>query len=304
MIHAYFLAIMPLVFSGSTDFKNVQAEFHAALQQGNYKKAQELCMSYLNVATPKEVGWAKAQLAIAYYKDQEHEKAFIAFLEALLTSNEQPATASKNETEAYQKALKIYLEDAGLSPIETARKILGKFETHDQEIKDDPHLNFLIALSYANLGQYDRFFEKFYDSYVNNPQHFLVYKAKAALCIKLYERAKTLEERTAQADWIIRHAQKALELNPQDTSLYRMILGFTPPDKKANRLKTIIEKLIDRNIVVARQDIAYYNELAIFFQQYDLAQKFLDKARSWYAYSRVIHEAQEYLNQQRTQAED
>lgn len=304
MRNAYFVVFTPLVLSGVMHFKLIQEKCYEALHAGDYKKAQEICVHYLNEASPQDVGLAKTQLAIAYYKDQEHEKAFITFLEALEIPSERSESVVEYETESYQDALKIYLEDAGLSPLETARKILGKFETAEQIKKDDAYLNFLIALSYANLGQYDRFFEKFYASYLKNSHHFLVYKAKAALSIKLYERAKTPEERTMQADCIIGYAQKAIELNPQDTSLYRMILGFVPSDKKAYWLQTIIQKLIDQNIMIARQDIAYYNELAIFFQQYDLAQKFLDKARSWYVYSRVINEAQQHLNQQRTQSEE
>lgn len=78
-----------------------------------------------------------------------------------------------------------------------------------------------------------------------------------------------------------------------------MILGFTTEENKAAMLRTYLNKIIDQNIVLSRIDIPYYVEIAIAFEEYDLAQKFLDKAKDWYAYSRVVNVAQQRLDEGR-----
>lgn len=296
----YLLVILPTLLAWSANFEAVQENGDKALCLGQVKDAEELYINFLKNAPQNEISYAKARLASVYYKDQEHEKAFKTFLEALaLLDKKETAPLSNEENKVYQAALKVYLDKAGLTPHETAEKILNDFGSVYDQNRSYHHLGYFIALSYANLGQYDRFFEEFYKSYVEDPQHFLAFKAKAALHIKLFERAKVDSEREEQRQWIVKYAEQAVALQPQDSSLYRMILGFTPDSSKGVVLRAYLNKIIDQNIVIARIDIPYYVEIAIAFQDYDLGQAFLNKAKEWYAYSRVIDVAQQHLDEKR-----
>ena len=281
----------------SAHFEAVQEKGDYALSSGHIKEAESIYSHLLKTAADDEVGYAMTRLAVAYYKDQEHEKAFETFLHALEQSkNEGPSTLSDEEAKVYDLALKIYLDNAGLTPEETAQKIALQFGSTYEKNPDFHHLGYIIAVGYANLGRYDLFFDEFYKSYVNDPKHFLAFKAKAALHIKLFERSKTDDQREQQRRLIISNAQQAAALQPHDSSLYRIILGFSLEKSKAAVLTTYLNKIIDQNIVISRLDIPYYAEIAIAFEQYDLAQKFLDKAKVWYNYSRVIEVAQQHLN--------
>lgn len=250
--------------------------------------------------SPKDRGLTQKNWAIAYYKDQEQEKSFKAFLESL---KEVPAVEAVNispdEKLIYEQALKIYLEDAGYDSDKTATKIISQFEPFFTKNPNFYHLSYLLAMSKANLGLYEQFFELFYNAYLHDPQHFLAYKAKAALYIKLFERAKTEEERQAARLQILSHARKAVAIEPYDTSLYRIILGFTQKDAKGQVLSTYLNSILEQNVVLSRIDIPYYVEIALAFHQYDLAQRLLDKAKQWYAFSRVINLAQKLLDEKR-----
>jgi tetratricopeptide (TPR) repeat protein len=244
------------------------------------------------------VNSAESQLAITYYKDQEHEKAFKTFLEALdECPQEKYEGMTAEENTVYDLALKIYLQDAGLNPIETAVKIQDQFAS---TYKNNPHfhqLGYLLSVSNANTGDYTQFFKYFFNSYKYLPNHFLAYKSKAALHIKLFERALGDEQREKERQEIQNNVQKAIELEPHDTSLYRMALGFAPENLKPGMLSNLLKKIIDKNIVIQRIDIPYYVEMAIAFEKYDEAQSFINKAKEWYSYSRVIVVAQQRLDE-------
>lgn len=290
--------LLPALLAWSASFEAVQEKGDEALRLGHVKEAEALYKNFLKGAADDEANLAKVRLAMVYYKDQEQEKAFETFLNALEHADaEKSKKISVDESRVYDQALKIYIDHAGLTPDETAQKLFEEFGPVYEKHPEYHHLGYILSVGYANLGQYDKFFEEFYKSYLNDPNHFLGYKAKAAMHIKLFDRAKTDAQRAEQRRLIITNAEQAAALEPHDSSLYRMILGFTPEDSKGAVLSTYLNKIIDQNIVIARIDIPYYIELAIAFDQIDLAQKFLDKAKSWYAYSRVIAAAQQRLDE-------
>lgn len=296
---SFLITLLPAMLLWSAQFEAIQKKAEHAISQGYIKEAETLYTDFLGQASHTESGITLAHLAITYLKDQEQEKAFKIFLEAL----EQPidkqelSNLHEEENNIYQTALKIYLKDGGLVPDETAHTIISQFSSVYEKNGHFHLLGLILAINYANLNQFDLFFDQFYNSYIHYPTHFLVYKTKAALHIKLYERAKTEDQREEHRSHILNNVQKASELEPSDTSLYRMILGFTPDASKPAVLSSCLNKIIDKNIVVSRIDIPYYAEMAMAFDLNELAQKFLDKAQEWYGYSRVITVAQQRLNE-------
>lgn len=293
--------LITTLFAWSANFNAIQEKSNIALNAGQIKDAESHYQNFLKEASLDEKGIAKSHLAILYYKDQEHEKAFRLYLDALKEASVEKTIPSNDELVVYEKALQVYLNHVGNSPDETALKIRSGFAS---TFEKNPHyyqLGFLLAVGEANLGYYEQFFEHFYSSYRHDPHHFLSYKTQAALHIKLFERAKTDKEREEEREQILKYAKEAVQIQPHDSSIYRMIMGFTSESLKSEALTTYLNKIIDQNIVVSRIDIPYYVEIAIAFKQYDLAQKFLDKTKQWYSYSRVINVAQEYLDEQRSQ---
>jgi hypothetical protein len=155
-------------------------------------------------------------------------------------------------------------------------------------------LNFILAAAYANLSMFEEFFNRFYTSYQYYPDSYMAYKTKAILNLKLYEKAPS-EGREPLRQQIILNTAKASSKNPQDASLYRILIAFAEDKERPKVTKQVIDKLIAQNIMVPRNDILFYVKEAADQGNCDLAEQFLEKVKQWYAYSRSIEVAQEYL---------
>lgn len=267
-------------------------EAEKAITEGDYKKAIFLYQNLLKeqaisaTSDPLELS-----LTLAYLKDQNQEMAFKTFL-SLLEKNSLPEAIVLNLEEAsYQKALKIYL-DKSSNPQEIAKKILVDFPP-DSQLSP---IGYIQASSYANLNQYDRFFSLFYRTYKNFPDHFLADKTKAVLHMKLFERCPLNSEREFHRRSILSHLAKAAENQPSDDSLYKFMILFAPEQEKSGMLRACLNKIIEKNIVISRSDITFYTKEAVEAKELSLAQKFVDAAREWYQFSKVVNAAQQYLD--------
>jgi tetratricopeptide (TPR) repeat protein len=240
------------------------------------------------------------ELAIAYNEDQNRELAFKTFLEALKFVP-QPPVQPKSTTEEltdYNDALKLYLEHhTGQEVISSADKILTTYGLVVEQHPDYYLLNFLVSAAYANLAQYEQFFRTFYRSYEHFPDSFMAYRTQAVLHIKLYERARTSEEREVQAKLIYEKVMLAIKANPQDPSLYKMMISFAPVDQKPQIISSALKKIVSDNIIVPRADIQFYVREAVSARQKESAQLFVNKAREWYQFSKVVNAAQELIDQ-------
>ena len=230
-------------------------------------------------------------LAKACYKNQDQEKAFRVFLEALEEVKKvDPQKMSKEEEKYYNEALGIYLSQRADQAEISSRKIDEKFSPILRDHPDFYHLGYILAVADANLHKFDRFFDLFYKSYKNDPHHFLAYKTKAILHIKLFERSKTLEERNNERKKILEHLRKAQELYPADFSLYRLEIAYTLPENKSVAAKEILYKIANQNIIPSRSDTVYFAMLALNINDQILINKWLAKGLEWYPDSRTLKE--------------
>jgi hypothetical protein len=198
----------------------------------------------------------------------------------------------------YQEALKLYLEHhTGQEVIVSADKIVSTYGPIIEQHPEYYHLNFLIAAAQANLAHFDLFFTEFFKSYQHYPQSYMSYRTQAVLHIKLYERARTAEERDLEAKLIYEKVMKAANANPRDPSLYRMMISFAPSGQKSQVISSALKKIVSDNIIVPRADIVFYVSEAVNNQQKEIAQQFVDVAKGWYQYSKVIIVAQELIDQ-------
>jgi tRNA-binding EMAP/Myf-like protein len=240
------------------------------------------------------------KLAIANYRDQNAEQAFKVFLEALsAVKTFKAAETSAEEKALYDQALKLYLEHhTGQDVTATAETLVQTVQPEVDRHPDYFLLKFLLAAAYANLGQFDLFFDNFYSAYLYYPKSYMAYRTLAILHIKLFEKSRTAEERKEQANLVFANILKAIEINPHDTSLYKLEISFAPDQQKPQVISRALKKIIDGNMMVPRADIVFYVAEAVDSQQKELAQQFVDKAREWYQYSRVVNNAQELIDQQ------
>ncbi len=237
-----------------------------------------------------------AQKAVLLFRDQELERAIKTFLVSLqdIHSN----TPSTPEDQAlYEKALAQYLEHGASTAQQSAQQILEQYRPTLEQHPDYHLLEFLVAASYANQGRFDLFFDHFYSAYSHHSDHYFAYKTIAILHIKLLERARTDSERTTQKKEIVKNINLALERYPNDHGLYKMLIHFSDPDKINRTIADILNKIIEKNIVVPRSDIAYYVQKSLDAGHRDLAKRFVEKAQEWYKYSRAIETAENMLNE-------
>lgn len=240
------------------------------------------------------------QLAKTYYKDQNQEKAFDSFLKALDAAAEENFSDNDEDGRLYAEALDIYLNPKAQSTRDTAHELLTRYGHVVKQHPEYTQLGFLVAASYANTGEFADFFDLFYHSYRRTPRHYLSRKTKAIIHIKLFEKMGDSVAKEEERLRIIAELTRAAEIYPQDHTLYKMIIAFAPDSKKKEMVITNLKKIVDGNMVVPRTDIGFYVEESVKVEQYDAAQTFLNKAKEWYQYSKIINAAQEYLDKEKT----
>lgn len=250
----------------------------------------------LGSASLKEVSAIHFALAQGYLEDQEVEKAFRYFLEAL---EKAPIQADRpleaGEKALYEEALSIYFKEGGVDPERSGRLLLEKFEAVAHDHPEYLHLNLIVAMAQANCGNFLPFFESFYRIYPNISQHFISYKARAILCLRLMHFAKLGEEREHFRAQGIHFIEKAMEKNGSDSGLYKMRLILAHERKDREKVALLLTQFIDREVEVPRSDILFYVNEALWVEKRDLAEKIVAKAAALYDYSRAVQAAQDFL---------
>lgn len=256
----------------------------------------------LQTADESEKSLLLLSLAKTYFQDQNQEKAFEYFLRAINSAAAHEVPISAEDARLYAEALSIYLDPHAQSTKDTASAILEKYESVAKEHPEYTQIGFLVGASYANAGRFSDFFDMFYRSYSAAPNHYLAYKTKAIIHIKLFERAGTSEAKDLERQKIIDELLKAMEIYPQDHTLYKMTIAFSPENQKEMVVHNALKKIVESNMMVPRMDIGFYVEEAVKTHQYHEAQQLLDQQREWYRYSRIINAAQEFLDQHKKRA--
>lgn len=283
MIHLFiFYCVLGVVFAQQSTF--AEEDLKASIQQYQQKIAK----------APS--GELKKDLACVYYKDQDQERAFQTYLEALQSDvSETSYIPTQTEQHLYLKALDTYLSQEYEPTQKVANQLLDQYLSVANEHPDYYELNYLIAIAQASLDQTIPFFERFYRSYVHLPRHYLAYKTKALLHAKLFMRGKTPEERDVQRQAILLNTEQAIKQYPHDATLYKLLLSFTPESQRFEILQKIIQQIVENNVMISRTDIAVYVEQAVAYNQMELAQELLNKGREWYPFSRTLDEAQQLI---------
>ena len=230
-------------------------------------------------------------LAENYLYDQQEEEAFLAYLQCLSHAEVKSLVPSKREQEHFDSLFTVYLERPQELEVEV-KKVLDK---HPNSYL----VQYFLAAALANKRDFGPFFRLFYQSYINYPESFMAHKTKGVVASLLYNRARELDARERQRVAAIEHFTSALKLMPKDKGLHRMLLATCSEKDREAVVRLVIETIVHNNVVVLRQEIPFYVNHALMVQNPELAQLLLDKAKSWYEYSRILQELQTQIDQQK-----
>lgn len=292
-----FVAVAPML-SLCADTKPADA-VAAQLKKGNSKEAIALAQSLLAKTHGADKSALQVQLAIAYALDQEPASAFSIFLDALDTvPKSKPPEADGEEQRLYREALATYLDHQGPLAHRAAKEIMRDYGPIVEANPTYYLLEFIVAAAYANLSQFEAFFPLFYDAYQRYPQHYLAYKTKALLNLKLWQRGKVPGEREVLRQQVKENIEQAIERYPKDASLYKMAIAFSSDEEKPNVVAACLKNIVEGNIIIPREDVLYFVQTAVSSGHRDLAQSFVESARSWYKHSRAVEHAQQLIDSQ------
>ncbi len=255
--------------------------------------------SQLNEELPEtERGGIHYQLAQAYFCDQETDRAFHHFLSALkMAPRRETVSMGEEEQKLFDEAIGLYEIQVGGDPVKSAEIMIGRYEEIALAHEEYLHLNMLIGVAYANLGKYDLFFEKFYHSYPNLSDTFLAAKTEGILYLRLSQHGTSPEERHSLEEEAFRSLDLALEKNPRDSNLYKVLIFFAKEKNNDQLILTYLQKMVKSDAPIPRGDIYLYVREAVALGKVKLGQEIIDRASTIYEYSRAITAAQEYLNQ-------
>lgn len=295
--HLTLLFVVAIAPTTALDIQQQNERQQLAIEQREFKKAIEIQHEKINHADAANKAEYHRELALLYLKDQDQEKAIIAFLEALSLkpNTPTPATTAPDEAE-YKKAFAIYLDPTVDSPKATAINLLKALKPVLDAKPDQYLLDYFMAIAYANLGRYEEFFVHFYRAYQFYPAHYLAFKTKAVMHIKLLERASEENQRGTQRQLVTENLMLALEQEPLDTSIYRLLISFSPKEKKREQVQLCLNKIINGNIMIPRSELMFYVMEAVDVSDRALAQRFIDRSKEWYPQSRIVTSAQNYLD--------
>lgn len=270
-------------------------ELMKAISERNFKKAIQIQLESIDKFAQNEKSNGFQELAYLYLKDQDQEKAFEVFLRGLDLSQNQNKTPSYDQ-HLYQEIFVLYMDPHAETPQANAAKLLQKLLPLLKSRPDEYLLDYFAAIAYANLSKYDEFFKHFAKAYPYFPSHYLAYKTKAILHIKLLERTRSESERLEQRRKIIENLLLAIEQEPHDTTIYKLLISFSPPEKKCEQVRLCLNKIINGNIMIPRSELMFYVIEAVEANKQDLAERFITIAKEWYPQSRMIASAQKYLD--------
>ncbi|TXI42323.1 MAG: hypothetical protein E6Q59_00950 [Nitrosomonas sp.] len=265
--------------------------------KGDTKGAIALGQRELPNLSGSEKAALQVDLAVAYARDQELESAFAIYLDAIEGAPKlQLPQVSTEEQRLFDDALALYLDQQGPSAHHAAKDIERDYIPYADENPSYYLLGFVAALAEANLGHFEQFFPRFYASYQRYPDHYLAYKTKAILNLKLWQRGRLPGEREQLRGEISSNLSEAMARYPRDASLYKMSITFANEKEKQQVVEACLKNIVRENIMVPREDVLFFVQAGIDTGHDDLAQAFVDSARSWYKRSRAVERAQQLIH--------
>lgn len=237
--------------------------------------------------------------AKGFYLEQQHENAFEVFLSILPFGDSEKKPISLQEKEVYEQALESYLNVQSGAAGNNGQLLIDTYGIVLDQHPDYYQLGFILASAYANCGNFPKFFDVFYASHAAWPDHYLAFKTKAILYIKLFERSCPGAYKEMQRERIMENLSNAVDRYPLDSSLYRLMISFARDDHKKKIVAASLNRILEDNIIIHRGDLGFYVQNALDNVDIELIERFLNRAKTWVQFSRIIIAAQQTIDQQR-----
>ena len=221
-----FLAFILNLALGSFEqsIQTLLPEVETLIQHQEFLDAEELVLKKIDLEeNVQRKADLLALLSCIYVKDQKEEAAFQTYLKAIQSI--QVPTLSKrtdNEGALFEKYLALYLktpQPTVQQSEEFAKEILPHIEKHP----DYYSLRLLYACTFANRKLYEEFFCNFFYSYKHCQDCYLIPRTLAILNLKLFERARTCEEKEVFRKQVVQHLEQALQLYDKDSTVYKLL---------------------------------------------------------------------------------
>ena len=225
------------------------------------------------------------------YADQQRIEAQEVFLEALqLIPAADTSEATADEQKLFLSLLPEY-EDS-IPSKEGSERFLHRVEEQIISHPSYASLEYSAAVSLANQGRMTEFFERFAGAFGRRTDCFLRWKTVGVLHVRLYEASsdETLRERhrTEAVRWL----KEAYLRQRQDSALPVKILFVLRPSERAAFLREIVSSV---QTPMRRGDCFALIAQAFELGEKDLAKELIEKAHTWYQYSRALSEFSEQL---------
>ena len=273
------------------------APFQKQIQDCEYGAIREELLRKIATVQGDEKAQLEVVLATVYVKDQKEEEAFQIFLGALSdVPQKNLAKPSMDELQIYSSALPIYLEQAKCPASQAAKELESKLAPVLVEHPEYVQVRFLFAAAKANQHQYEDFFYHFYKAYSQNQNCFLAYRTLGILNIKLFEKARLIDEKELRRQEMQKFLHLALKENVNDVALYKLLIVFSPAESRKKAVHEVIDMIIQNSVQVPRSDISFYINEAMAASEKESAESFLDKQATWYQYSRIIEEMRKVVS--------
>ena len=224
------------------------------------------------------------------FEISRRKKAFRPFFTALqIAQVVKNGTPSKNELDLFEKMRPFYIAN---NPLQLEEKVQECLKQHPKAT----YLQFLLASSYANQHKFEEFFYSFYPAYTAYPNSYLASKTQGVLSTLLLQRARTPEEKEVWRKKAVAFFTKAFYEMPQDFGLHKMLILTALDSERAEAVKLVCNTVIEKNIQIPRSDVPFYIGQALGVHDIALADRLLDKAKSWYEYSRVLDDMKKQID--------
>lgn len=260
-------------------------EVRELLDAGNYKEAQNALQKLIQKNPTSE---HYLLLAVSYLLDQQEEAAFITYVKCLDQAPKKTGqTISAKEKMASDELMALYVAN---NP-----EFEKRVEKVMQEHPDYSYCQFFFASSLANQHKFESFFYLFYNSYLSYPDSHMAHKTKGIVASLLFQRAKSLEEKETWRKKALEHFAKSMTLLPEDRALHKMMIYTAADSERQAVVHQVIDQICQANVKIPRGELAFYINHALWVNETLLAERLIDKAKSWYEYSRMLQEMQQLV---------
>jgi tetratricopeptide (TPR) repeat protein len=267
-----------------------QGRFREVVAERNFHAAVSILDQWLQKSSgPEASAFLLVEKAKVLYADQQHSEALDVFVSALqqVPLHSSPEISSE-EKKAFDALFPLY--ESSIQSPEGSLQLLEESKRVLQQHPEFFSVEHYIAACLANRGQFIEFFDRFFHVFQTRPDCFLRYKTIGVLHLRLFESSSNEAVRELHRQEAVACLKEAFTRKMEDSTVLVKLAFILPPKEKAELLKTVVADLIHLQTPIRRSDCFFLIQLAIDVGERDIAKQMIEKAHSWYQYSRALHE--------------